>query len=121
MHSDGVSYRPASSDTVHLGMASDPTREGLGPTRLPPTSGADHGSRLSPVFLTHERQITVPTTPSLGSIRLLQWLAQRPQRNSLLTRTPAYDKKMPVRGSQMEDMPMARFGEGVRSFRALSK
>lgn len=35
-------------------------------------------------------RLKIPTAPSLGSINLLEWLAHRTQRNSLLTRLPVY-------------------------------
>ena len=40
------------SDSIYLETATDATGSGLSPTRLPPSSDANHKSRLLPMLLT---------------------------------------------------------------------
>lgn len=66
-----------SSDAVYLEIASEPTGEGLSPTRLPPpTSEASLNLRLSPVLLIYDYRWSTPTAPSSGSIHLLKRLTE---------------------------------------------
>lgn len=61
-------------------------------------------------------KLEVSMTLSPESINLLEWLTDSGKH--LLTRLPAYDQRMYLRNSQMEDMQ--RCTESVQSFHALS-
>ena len=66
----GCPITQLSSDTIYLERASDPKGWGLSPTRLPPPASHKITPKWSPDW------IRVPGTNSLGSINLLEWVAE---------------------------------------------
>ena len=61
----------------------------------------------------------VPMTPFWGLINLLEMMAHKTQRNSLLTRSPVYYKKIKLRNSQMEERHRPMYCERMQLLRSL--
>ena len=108
-----------SSDTTYLEIVSDPTGQGLSPTRLSPPSGANRKSRLSPVLLTLGLKIRGSHDPLLG-FHEFAGAAHRTQRNTSLTRLLVLWKGL-TQEQPVTEVHRARHGESGRSFHALSR
>lgn len=110
------------SETLYLEIASDSTGWGLSLARLhsTSTSGANHKSRWSPVFVCYRLEVPMTWPPSLGSINLLEVLTEFRETCCFL------DHLFVIKGYNLGTSRRKRHRrqgrwEGVQSFHSLSE